>query len=63
MLPTFGLVVVTDSLHKKALMNALILVAATPTAEAAAAEVAAAAAEGVAKIVSLCLRLMVNELL
>ena len=56
MLPTFGLVVVTDSLHKKALMNALILVAATPTAEAAAAE-------GVAKIVSLCLRLMVNELL
>ena len=59
MLPTFGLVVVTDSLHKKALMNALLLVAATPTAEAAAA----AAAEGVAKIVSLCLRLMVNELL
>ena len=60
MLPTFGLVVITDSLHKKALMNALILVAAAPTAAAAAAE---AAAEGVAKIVSLCLRLMVNELL
>ena len=43
-------------------MNALILVAETPTAEAAAAA-AAAAAEAVAKIVSLCLRLMVNELL
>ena len=45
-------------------MNALILVAAAPAAEApAAAKVAAPAAEGVAKIVSLCLRLMVNELL
>ena len=49
MLPTFGLVVVTDSLHKKALMNALILVAAAAVAAEAAAEAAAAAAAAAAE--------------